>query len=77
VAAFYGEERQSGALQTGQTGDLVLLDADPLIDIQNTNKIRGVMAQGRWFDRATLDSLLQQIKEVASSGCHSLADISQ
>jgi hypothetical protein len=77
VAAFYGEERQFGALAAGQPADLVLLDADPLIDIQNTRKIRGVMAQGRWFDRAALDNLLQQIEQAASSGCHGLPDISQ
>jgi hypothetical protein len=77
VAAFYGEERQFGALEAGQAADLLLLDADPLIDIQNTRKIRGVMTQGRWLDRAALDNLLQEIEQAASSGCHSLPGISQ
>jgi Amidohydrolase family len=73
VADFYGEEQQFGALEAGQPADLLLLDADPLVDIQNTRKIQGVMAQGRWFDRAALDNLLRQVKQAASSGCHNLS----
>lgn len=73
VAAFYGEEQQFGAIEAGQPADLLLLDADPLIDIHNTTKIRGVIAQGRWFERAALDNLLQEIKQAASSGCNGLS----
>lgn len=69
VAAFYGEEQQFGAIEAGQPADLLLLDADPLVDVQNTRKIQGVMARGRWFDRAALDRLFREIKQAASSGC--------
>ena len=30
--------------------DLVLLDADPLEDIHNTRKIRGVVLKGKYFE---------------------------
>jgi Amidohydrolase family len=73
VASFYGEEQQFGALEVGQSADLLLLDADPLADIQNTRKIRGVMAQGRWFDRMALDSLLREVEQAANSGCQGLS----
>jgi imidazolonepropionase-like amidohydrolase len=72
VPEFYGEERQSGAIEVRQAADLLLLDADRLADILNTRKTRGVMAQGRWFDRMALDRLLQETKQAATSGCHSL-----
>jgi len=36
----------------------VVLEADPLADISNVRRIRGVMLAGRWFDRAALDALL-------------------
>jgi hypothetical protein len=36
----------------------VVLDADPLVDITNTTTIRTVVANGRYFDRAALDTLL-------------------
>jgi len=42
-----------------ELGYLVLLDANPLDDVSNTQKIRAVMARGRLFDRMALDNLLQ------------------
>jgi imidazolonepropionase-like amidohydrolase len=72
VAAFYGDETQFGAIEAGEAADLVLLDSDPLTDIENTRKIRGVMARGRWFNRAALDTLLRDVEQAAGSGCHDL-----
>jgi hypothetical protein len=37
----------------------VLLDANPLADIHHTRRIRAVVANGRYFDRAALDTLIQ------------------
>ena len=47
-----------GTVETGKFADLVLLDADPLTDIRNTQKIRAVVANGRLYRRAELDQLL-------------------
>jgi hypothetical protein len=47
-----------GTVSPGKLADLVLLDGDPLKDITNTTAIRAVVANGRYFDRATLDQLL-------------------
>ncbi len=69
VAGFYGARKSFGAPQPGQMADLVLLDADPLASIANTRRIAGVMAQGRWFDRAKLDEILQKVEQAAQSGC--------
>ena len=64
----------------GKLADLVLLDADPLTDIRNVLKMRAVVANGRYFDRAALDALDpggaklvanalgQQINSVKSAG---------
>jgi hypothetical protein len=38
--------------------DLVLLDANPLVDIRNTRRIHAVLVNGRYLSRAALDSLL-------------------
>jgi imidazolonepropionase-like amidohydrolase len=46
----------------GKLADLVLLDANPLADITNTTRIRAVVANGRYFDRAALDSLLAEVR---------------
>jgi len=47
-----------GTIAPGHVADLVLLDANPLTDIRNTRRIRAVVANGRLFDRAALDSIL-------------------
>ena len=49
-----------GTVAVGKAADLVLLDADPLADIYNLRKIRAVLANGRYFDRAALDAMLAQ-----------------
>jgi imidazolonepropionase-like amidohydrolase len=69
VAAFYGQEHELGSIEPGQAADLVLLGADPMKDIGNTTRIDGVMAGGRWFDRRTLDGVLQDVQRKAASTC--------
>jgi hypothetical protein len=36
--------------------DLVLIDADPLVDVRNAKRIQGVMARGGWHSRDELDA---------------------
>jgi Tol biopolymer transport system component len=43
-----------GTLQPGNRADLVILDADPLVDIRNTRRIGEVVQAGRVVDRASL-----------------------
>ena len=38
-----------GAVTTGQAADLLVLDGDPLIDINNTRRIFAVVLNGRWL----------------------------
>ena len=57
-AEFVGVGDSVGTITPGKLADLVVLDADPLADIANVRRIRGVMVGGKWFDRAALDELL-------------------
>lgn len=59
-ARFLGEPAR-GCLEPGCVADAVLLDADPLIDISNTRRIRGVLRAGSWLDRSALDARLEAI----------------
>jgi imidazolonepropionase-like amidohydrolase len=43
----------SGIIAVGARADLVLLDADPLVDIRNTRRIRGVVVRGEWKPAGT------------------------
>ena len=51
-----------GSIEPGKLADLVLLDANPLEDIRNTQKIRAVVADGRLYGRADLDRLLSEVE---------------
>jgi imidazolonepropionase-like amidohydrolase len=57
-AAFMGMGASLGQLSPGMLGDLVLLDADPTVDISATRRVRAVVSRGVVYDRAALDRLL-------------------
>jgi len=65
-AKFLGMEDRLGTIEKGKLADLVLLDANPLDEIRNTQKIAGVIANGRYFSRADLDKLLAEVEKQAA-----------
>ena len=54
-------ERPEG-IAVGAPADLLLLDADPLMDVAHARRIAAVIARGRLFDRAALDALLADVE---------------
>lgn len=65
VARFLDQPAQA-CLNPGCVADLVLLQADPLQDIDHTRRIAGVMRAGQWFDREALDVMLADIEQRAN-----------
>jgi hypothetical protein len=57
-ARFLNATDSLGVIAPGKLADLVLLDADPLVDIHNTVRIAAVIMNGRVFARSELDQLL-------------------
>jgi imidazolonepropionase-like amidohydrolase len=47
-----------GTIEKNKRANLVLLDANPLADIRNTQKIAAVILQGRLLTRNDLDGML-------------------
>ena len=66
-ARFFGMTNSMGSIEVGKTGDLVVLDANPLADISNTKRIFAVIVGGTLLKRSDLNSLLQKAEAAAKS----------
>jgi imidazolonepropionase-like amidohydrolase len=67
-AEYLGKLGDMGTVEKSKVADLVLLDANPLDDIANTQRIAGVIAAGRYLSRADLDQLLRGVEAAAKHG---------
>lgn len=56
-ARFLGADQDLGSLEAGKLADLIVLNANPLEDIRNTEDILYVMKGGVLYDGNTLDEL--------------------
>ena len=65
-AEFLGTGRNSGTVAAGKYADLLLLDANPLDDIRNTQKIRAVILRGQYLPRTALNELLDSARDFAA-----------
>lgn len=67
-AAIFSEvETDFGSIEVGKAADMILLNANPLLDIRNTHQIDGLFFNGQFFDRSSLDRLLEFAEQRASS----------
>ena len=62
VGTIYGAEsiglaKQLGSVEAGKLADFIVLDANPLDDIKNTNTIRYVVKNGRVYEGNTLNEV--------------------
>ncbi|MDX1393798.1 MAG: amidohydrolase family protein [Gemmatimonadota bacterium] len=55
-----------GKVENGLLADLVIMEENPLDDIQNTNTIRFVMKNGRLYDGDTLDEVWPRQRSLAT-----------
>jgi CubicO group peptidase (beta-lactamase class C family) len=51
-------EGNFGTIEVGKQADLILVNKNPLEDVANIKDLRGVMAAGRWYDRAALNNMI-------------------
>jgi Amidohydrolase family len=63
AARFLGTAADSGTITSGKIADLVLLDANPLDDVDNNFRQSGVMLRGRWFSEDELQTELSKSAE--------------
>ena len=64
-AKFFGMEDRLGTIETGKMADLVILEANPLADITNTQKVAAVIVNGHYISHSDLQRILQQVENSA------------
>lgn len=58
---FLGTLDRVGTIEKGKRADLILLNANPLVDIEATKDRAGVMLKGKWYTQAALNRELDEI----------------
>lgn len=65
-AKFFGKLDLMGTIENNKVADLVLLEANPLEDINNTKKIAAVLAGGKLYKKNELQEILNRIEARAN-----------
>lgn len=65
-AVFLGELTSQGTIETGKLANLVLLEANPLTDIRNTQRINAIVLNGKFLSREDLNKLLNEAAAAAA-----------
>lgn len=65
-ARFLGVADRAGTLSRGKIADLVILAANPLDDITNTQKIDGIVVRGRYIGPAERTEILRAVEKAAT-----------
>jgi imidazolonepropionase-like amidohydrolase len=66
-ARFLGREDTQGTIDVGKRADLILLEANPLVDIRNVAQIENVVVRGKLVTKQTIDKILAGHRRANSS----------
>ncbi len=62
-ARFFGQNGAFGTIELGASADFILLEANPLENVDNTWKQVGVMLRGKWLSKEFIEAELKKIAE--------------
>lgn len=66
AARFLGLERTMGTVSKGKVADLLVLDANPLADIKNTQKIHAIFTRGKLITSEDRAKILAAVEDAAN-----------
>lgn len=61
-AIFLGLTHRAGSVEKGRVANLVLLEANPLVEILNIERIDGVIKSGRYLSKSDIDDMLRALE---------------
>jgi imidazolonepropionase-like amidohydrolase len=64
-AKYLGLSRSLGTIEKGKVADLVLLEANPLANIRNTQKIAAVVVNGSYISKPELQKMVLDVEAAA------------
>ncbi|WP_425237533.1 amidohydrolase family protein [Ulvibacterium sp.] len=62
-AIYFGMDDQFGEIKEGLDADVIIVDANPLENLDALQQIFGVMRQGKWHSKEAIDQRLGEIAE--------------
>lgn len=62
-ATYFGMENELGSIKENMWADLLILNANPLEDINNSLSIETVIREGKVYDRNALDNMLKKLDQ--------------
>ena len=63
-ADYLGIGQRKGTVEIGKEADLLLLEANPLEQVEHTRRIAGVFKGGKWYEKIKLQQMLAQAKVI-------------
>ena len=63
VAAYLGEADSAGTVEIGKRADFTLVAANPLDDVRNAARVRGVFTHAKWHSATELKARMVAVKE--------------
>ena len=64
VALFLGEDKVAGTIEVGKRADFILVDGNPLKDVANASRVKGVFTHGKWYGESELARLLSDARKI-------------
>ncbi len=66
-AEYAGQAHLYGEVTPGRVADLLLLEADPLVDVKNAQRLAAVSFNGRLYDTSALERIRERVRKNARS----------